>query len=56
MREDIDLWRGGGFVRPKWGIYRSLADRPRLTNAEDTVRFAGIGITPDYDAPRRCTR
>jgi hypothetical protein len=55
-RDDIDLWRGGGFVRPKWGIYRSLADRGRLTNAEDTVRFAGIGITPDYDAPLRCTR
>jgi hypothetical protein len=43
-KEDVDLWRGGGFVRPKWGFYRSLADRALLTNAEDSVRFANIGI------------
>lgn len=43
-KDDVDLWRGGGFVRPKWGLYRSLADKAALTNAEDSVRFANIAI------------
>ncbi len=42
---DIDLWRGGGFVRPKWGFYRSLADARLPGAAEDSVRFANIAIT-----------
>lgn len=42
----LDLWRGTSkehFVRPKWGIYRSLLDRGRL-NKEDSVRFADFLI------------
>jgi hypothetical protein len=45
-RGDLDLWRGGGFVRPKWGFYRSLAEAHELSRAEDSVRFASIGVTP----------
>ncbi len=39
------MWRGGEFIRPKWGIYRSIDDLQNLSNAEDSVRFANIGIT-----------
>jgi len=50
---DIDVWRGGGFVRPKWGFYRSLADMKLPGAVEDSVRFANIAITrglvPDAD-------
>jgi hypothetical protein len=53
-RRELDTWRGGGIVRPKWGIYRSLADAGALTNAEDSVRFANIGITPAASATARC--
>jgi hypothetical protein len=28
-----DMWRNGNFIRPKWGIYRSLADKAQLNDA-----------------------
>lgn len=40
---DIDLWRGGDFVRPKWGIYRGLSDQ--LRPDEERVYFANFAIT-----------
>ena len=48
---NIDMIRNCDFVRPKWGIYRSIQDIADLTNAEDTVRFANFGITPGGGAP-----
>jgi len=51
---DIDMWRGGGFVRPKWGIYRSLNDIANLINEEDEIRFANIAITPGATASSDC--
>ncbi|XP_021946204.1 uncharacterized protein LOC118432889 [Folsomia candida] len=37
-KDQIDLWRQGTiFVRPKWGIYRSLGDKSRLR--DETVLF-----------------
>ena len=47
-RRGIDMWRGEGptdFVRPKWGIYRSLRDRDHLRAAEDWVRFADFRVS-----------
>ena len=44
----LDLWRGedpGHFVRPKWGIYRSLLDRENLRPDEERVRFANFVVT-----------
>lgn len=44
---NIDMWRGvqeQDFVRPKWGIYRSLADADSLRAAEEQVRFADFSI------------
>lgn len=44
---DIDMWRGeevDHFVRPKWGIYRSLADIDNLRSDEENVRFANFEI------------
>lgn len=42
--EAIDLWRSGAsFVRPKWGIYRSLNDLTSLRDEE--VLFADFKIT-----------
>ena len=43
----LDLWRGedsNHFVRPKWGIYRSLRDANNLRPEEETVGFAGFTI------------
>ncbi len=43
----IDMWRGESaedFVRPKWGIYRSLLDAENLRPEEETVRFANFTI------------
>jgi len=40
-KTDLDLWRGESsehFVRPKWGIYRSLADANNLRADEEIVR------------------
>ena len=41
----MNTWRKGSkFVRPKWGIYRSLEDKGRIVNKEDTVSFARFRI------------
>ncbi|MGF7139443.1 hypothetical protein [Roseimarinus sediminis] len=40
-KEAIDLWRTGStFVRPKWGIYRSLSSASYLRDEEETAGFA----------------
>ncbi|WAJ72255.1 hypothetical protein [Catenovulum adriaticum] len=47
-RTNLDLWRGtknSDFVRPKWGIYRSLSNSESLREDEETVRFANFSIT-----------
>ncbi|MBV32492.1 MAG: hypothetical protein CMK36_03500 [Porticoccaceae bacterium] len=47
-RENIDMWRGTSsehFVRPKWGIYRSLADSYNLRQQEEIVKFADFEIS-----------
>ena len=44
---DLDLWRGtdsSHFVRPKWGIYRSIADLDNLRPDEEDVRFANFSV------------
>ncbi len=44
----LDLWRGvdpSHFVRPKWGIYRSILDGDNLRAEEETVRFANFSIS-----------
>jgi len=46
--EGLDLWRGvdpSHFVRPKWGIYRSILDGDNLRADEETVRFANFSIS-----------
>lgn len=49
-RDNIEMWRSGEqggsdkFVRPKWGIYRSLNDAANL-NLEDSVSFADFTIS-----------
>lgn len=43
----LDLWRGENashFVRPKWGIYRSILDLDNLRPEEEDVRFANFSI------------
>ncbi|MFK8030227.1 MAG: hypothetical protein AB8G18_08295 [Gammaproteobacteria bacterium] len=45
---DIDLWRGedpSHFVRPKWGIYRSILFPDNLRPEEERVRFANFSVT-----------
>ena len=40
---DMDLWRSGAtFIRPKWGIYRSLNNKDRLR--DEKVWFADFAI------------
>ena len=44
----LDLWRGenpGHFVRPKWGIYRSILDWDNLRPDEESVRFANFSVS-----------
>lgn len=44
----LDLWRGedaSHFVRPKWGIYRSILELDNLRPDEETVRFANFSIS-----------
>jgi len=44
----LDLWRGedaSHFVRPKWGIYRSILDWDNLRPEEEDVRFANFSIS-----------
>ncbi len=46
--QGLDLWRGeepNHFVRPKWGIYRSILDRDNLRPDEEDVRFANFSIS-----------
>ncbi|MCF2152068.1 LysM domain-containing protein [Desmonostoc muscorum LEGE 12446] len=42
---NLNLWQDGDYVRPKWGIYRSLNDKKNLRPNEETVRFANFSIT-----------
>ena len=45
---DLDLWRGedpSHFVRPKWGIYRSILDWDNLRPGEEIVRFANFSVS-----------
>ncbi len=38
-------WKSGfDFIRPKWGIYRSLADKDDIPNEQDSVRMANLSI------------
>ena len=38
-------WRTGfDFIRPKWGIYRSLANKGDIPNEQDSVRIANLSI------------
>jgi len=44
----LDLWRGedsSHFVRPKWGIYRSILDWDSLRPDEESVRFANFSVS-----------
>lgn len=44
---NIDMWRGQldrDFTRPKWGIYRSIAEPDSLRAQEEQVRFADFII------------
>ena len=44
----LDLWRGedpSHFVRPKWGIYRSILDLENLRPEEEIVRFANFSVS-----------
>ncbi len=44
----LDLWRGedpSHFVRPKWGIYRSILDSDNLRPDEESVRFANFSVS-----------
>lgn len=44
----LDLWRGldaSHFVRPKWGIYRSILDLDNLRPEEEIVRFANFSVS-----------
>ena len=46
--ENVDTWRGTKlhhFVRPKWGIYRSLKDADNLRPGTEIVRFANFTIS-----------
>ncbi len=44
-RENIDMWRTGStFVRPKWGIYRSLSSKSYLSPDEETAGFAHFSV------------
>jgi len=46
-QKNIDMWRNGDHIRPKWGIYRGKSDE--LRSQEETVCFSNFAITP----PRR---
>lgn len=46
--DNIDMWRGtkaAHFVRPKWGIYRSLKSKHLLREQEEQVSFADFVVT-----------
>ena len=47
-QQGLDLWRGedaSHFVRPKWGIYRSILDLDNLRPDEEAVRFANFSVS-----------
>ncbi|GAD89586.1 hypothetical protein VHA01S_022_00140 [Vibrio halioticoli NBRC 102217] len=50
-QHNIEMWRSGddashvNFVRPKWGIYRSLKAIDQLNKEEDEVDFADFEVT-----------
>ncbi|GGV39418.1 hypothetical protein GCM10010182_74820 [Actinomadura cremea] len=37
-RDGLDLWNGKGDIAPKWGIYRSLKDAARLSDAHLLIK------------------
>lgn len=46
--QNIDTWRGfeaADFVRPKWGIYRSILETESLREDEEQVRFANFVVS-----------
>ncbi len=46
--QGLDLWRGESaehFVRPKWGIYRSILETDNLRPDEEAVRFANFSVS-----------
>ena len=50
--DKIDMWRGtkdSHFVRPKWGIYRSLKSKHMLRDQEEEVSFADFKVTKYLD-------
>jgi hypothetical protein len=49
---DLDLWRDGDHIRPKWGIYRGKSDQLRAV--EEDVRFASFAITPSATPTSTC--
>jgi hypothetical protein len=51
---DIDLWRDGEFVRPKWGIYRGLLHKDELRSDEEKVGFATFAVTPGFEPTSDC--
>jgi hypothetical protein len=50
--QNIDMWRDGDHIRPKWGIYRGKSNQLRA--AEDTVGFANFAITPGANPTSSC--
>ena len=51
--DPIIAWREGStFVRPKWGIYRSLEQKEAIEHEEETVSFANFNIQEWTDIPR----
>ena len=42
---ELVTWRADySFVRPKWGIYRSLVNKENIPNEEDEVRMTNFTI------------
>ena len=57
--QGLDMWRGTAgdhFVRPKWGIYRSLAAKEDLRADEEVVRFADFEVEKVRRQQRDCPR
>lgn len=51
---DLELWRNGStFIRPKWGIYRSLQSPSALR--DEQVRYARFCLARDSDECRPAT-
>lgn len=45
--DNIDMWRGTApahFVRPKWGLYRSLKSKGMLASEYDIIKFADFEV------------